>query len=105
TGHVRKQRSSSPATHPTSTPRPNLSSPDAVQAGHAGRALAIGDAHFASSGSTRSSLPRPSSFMLEKLVTQTAASLAAGIWQLAAQGNMYPAWPLLPRELPSAEQI
>jgi hypothetical protein len=27
-GHVRKQRSSSPATHPTSRPRPNLSSPD-----------------------------------------------------------------------------
>ena len=32
---MRKQRSSSPATHPTSTPRPNLSSPDGVQAGHA----------------------------------------------------------------------
>ena len=32
---VRKQRSSSPATHPTSTPRPNLSSPDGVHAGHA----------------------------------------------------------------------
>jgi hypothetical protein len=47
--------------------------------------------------------------MLEKLVTVTvtvtAASLAAGIWQLAAQGNMYPAWALLPREVPSAEQI
>ena len=28
TGHVRKQRSSSRATHPTSPPRPNLSSPD-----------------------------------------------------------------------------
>ena len=34
-GHARKQRSSSPATHPTSTPRPNPSSPDGVQAGHA----------------------------------------------------------------------
>ena len=33
-GHVRKQRSSSPATHPTSTPRPNLCSPDGVQACH-----------------------------------------------------------------------
>jgi len=43
--------------------------------------------------------------MLEKLVTVTAASLAAGIWQLAAQGNMYPAWALLPHEVPSAEQI
>jgi hypothetical protein len=47
--------------------------------------------------------------MLEKLVTVTvtvtAASLAAGIWQLAAQDNMYPAWTLLPREVPSAEQI
>jgi hypothetical protein len=32
---VRKQRSSSPATHPTSTPQPNPSSPDGVQAGHA----------------------------------------------------------------------
>ena len=37
--------------------------------------------------------------MLEKPVTLTAASLAAGIWQLAAQGNMYPAWALLPREV------
>jgi hypothetical protein len=49
--------------------------------------------------------------MLQKLVTVTvtvtvtAASLAAGICQLAAQGNMYPAWALLPREVPSAEQI
>ena len=43
--------------------------------------------------------------MLEKLVTVTAASLAAGIWQLAAEGNMYPAWALLPREVPSAGQI
>ena len=31
-GALRKQRSSSPATHPTSTPRPNLCSPDGVQA-------------------------------------------------------------------------
>jgi hypothetical protein len=56
-------------------------------------------------GQTRSSLPRPSSFILEKPVTLRAASLVAGIWQLAAQGNMYPAWALLPREVPSAEQI
>ena len=48
--------------------------------------------------------------MLEKLVTVSShshsrRSLAAGIWQLAAQDNMYPAWTLLPREVPSAEQI
>jgi class 3 adenylate cyclase/pimeloyl-ACP methyl ester carboxylesterase len=56
--------------------------------------------------------------MLEKLVTVTAASLAAGIWQLAAQGSMYPAWaldlfdqpgtgasdPVTPSALPTLEQ-
>ena len=48
---MRKQRSSSPATHPTSTPRPNPSSPDGVQAGHAaGRWQCY--AHFASSAPT-----------------------------------------------------
>jgi hypothetical protein len=43
---VRKQRSSSPATHPTSTPRPNPASPDGVQAGDAAGPWQ-GDAHFA----------------------------------------------------------
>ena len=59
----------------------------------------------------------PSGSTLEKLVTVTvtvtvtAASLAAGIWQLSGSRQyvprlgMYPAWALLPREAPSAEQI
>jgi len=46
--------------------------------------------------------------LLEKLVTVPVTQprrWAPEYGSLAAQGNMYPAWALLPREVPSAEQI